>query len=123
MALFKKSNKEKKATVTVNAFSYLFRMKTVTKGDGDFLCDVPKTVTPYGDEDECESMAICAMAEVIATWNDATGHSGGVSSEHIGSVSVTYASVAEIMPKGLGPALMASVSPWLHVKVATMPYA
>lgn len=43
------SNKEKKATVTVNAFSYLFRMKTVTKGDGDFLCDVPKTVTPYGD--------------------------------------------------------------------------
>ena len=81
------------------------------------------TVTPYGDEDECESMAICAMAEVIATWNDATGHSGGVSSEHIGSVSVKYASVAEIMPKGLGPALMASVSPWLHVKVATMPYA
>lgn len=81
------------------------------------------TVTPYGDEDECESMAICAMAEVIATWNDATAASGGVSSEHIGSVSVTYASVSEVMPKGLGPALMASARPWLHVKVATMPYA
>ena len=72
-------------------------------------------VTPYGDADECESMAICAMAEVIATWNDATASSHGVTSERIGSVSVTYASVAEIMPKGLGPALMASVRPWLHV--------
>lgn len=72
-------------------------------------------VEPYGDEAECESMAICAMAEVIATWNDATGGSGGVSSESIGSVSVSYAGVEEIMPNGLGPALMASMRPWLHV--------
>ena len=43
------SNKDKKETVTVNVFSYLFRMKTVTKGDGDYLCNIPETVRPYGD--------------------------------------------------------------------------
>lgn len=74
------------------------------------------TVTPYGDDETyAESMAICAMAEVIATWNDATAGSGGVSSEHIGSVDVKYATVKEIMPNGLGPAFIASMRPWLHV--------
>ncbi len=82
------------------------------------------TVTPYrNDEEYAESMAICAMAEVIDTWNATTTGSGGVASEHIGSVTVSYANPEQVMPKGLGPALMASVRPWLHVKVATMPYA
>lgn len=72
-------------------------------------------VTPLGDEAECESMAICAMAEVFDAWIAATTGSAGVGSEQIGSVSVRYAGAADVMPEGLGPTLMASVRPWLHV--------
>lgn len=71
-------------------------------------------VTPHGDEDECESMAICAMAETLQAWEEASV-GGGERSEHIGSVSVTYATASELMPKGLGPALMGAMETWLHV--------
>lgn len=73
------------------------------------------TVTPYGDEDECESMAICAMAEAIQTWEDATTGAGGVTSETIGSVHASYGSASDLMPGGLGTALMDAMRPWLHV--------
>ena len=74
-------------------------------------------VTPIGDEAECESMAICAMAETLQAWEDAsaTTGAGGTRSESIGSVSVSYASVAELFPNGLGPALTDAMRPWLHV--------
>lgn len=75
------------------------------------------TVTPFGDEDECESMAICAMAEALQAWQEAsaTDGSGGARSESIGSVSVSYATAQELMPKGLAHELMSAVAPWLHV--------
>ena len=74
-------------------------------------------VTPIGDEAECESMAICALAETLQAWEDAsaTTGAGGTRSESIGSVSVSYASSDELFPKGLGPALMDAMRPWLHV--------
>ena len=76
------------------------------------------TVTPYGDdESEAESMAICAMAETLQAWEDAGGAAGGgsVASEHIGSVSVTYGSAAQMFPHGLDAGLIDAVRPWLHV--------
>lgn len=75
-------------------------------------------VTPLVDDAAyADSMSICAMAEVIATWNNTTVGNGGLRSEHIGSVTEQYASAAEVMPQGLGSALMASVRPWLHVNL------
>lgn len=73
------------------------------------------TVTPYGDEDECESMAICAMAEVAMMWEDATTAGGGTTSETIGSVHASYGSAQDLLPGGLGPALMRAAGPWLHI--------
>lgn len=74
------------------------------------------TVTPYGDADECESMATCAMAETVQAWEDiATEAGGGVTSERIGSVSVSYASAAEAFPQGFDRALRDAIAPWLHV--------
>ncbi len=78
------------------------------------------TVTPYGDEDECESMAICAMADALGAWEASTTAGGGARSESIGSVRVTYAGAGEIMPRGLGHALMEAVRPWLHVGLVVM---
>lgn len=79
------------------------------------------TVTPYGDdEDECESMAICAMAETLQAWEEAGGEGtsgGGVASEHIGSVSVSYAGASQAFPHGLSHALREAVRAWLHVCV------
>lgn len=43
------SNKDKKATMTIQAFSYRFRVKTVTRGDGDYYCDLPNAFNPFGD--------------------------------------------------------------------------
>lgn len=75
-------------------------------------------VTPLVDDTEyADSMSICAMAEVVATWNRTTIGNGGLRSERVGSVTEQYASAAEVMPKGLGDALMASVRPWLHVNL------
>ena len=48
-------DKEKKATATVKVFSFLFRVKTVTKGDGDYLCDLPKAFNPFGDGGKWEN--------------------------------------------------------------------
>ena len=73
------------------------------------------TVTPYGDEGECESMAVCAMAEAAQRWEDA---SSGITSEHIGSVSVSYGSAPETKSRGLSGALLDAVRPWLHVCLA-----
>lgn len=72
-------------------------------------------VTPVGDEAECESNAICSMAEVMQRWEDATTGSGGVTSERIGSVSVSYESGTSAFPGGLGLALSNAMVPWLHV--------
>lgn len=75
------------------------------------------TVTPYGDEDECEAMAICAMAEALQTWDEATVGDGGgaISSEHIGSVSVSYGTAEQAMPGGIESGLLRAVRAWLHV--------
>ena len=74
-------------------------------------------VTPCGDEDECESMAICAMAEALQTWEEATVGDGGgaVSSEHIGSVSVSYGTAEQVMPVGIEAGLLRAMRAWLHV--------
>lgn len=74
-------------------------------------------VTPYGDEDECESMAICAMAEALQTWEEATVGDGGgaISSEHIGSVSVSYGTAEQVMPGGIESGLLRAARAWLHV--------
>lgn len=88
------------------ASARLARLKTLAK------------VTPLVDDAEyADSMSVCAMAEVIATWNRTTIGNGGLRSEHIGSVTEQYASAAEVMPKGLSDALIASVRPWLHVNL------
>lgn len=74
-------------------------------------------LTPYGDDEEyAERMAICAMAEVIATWNNTTMGNGGLRSEHIGSVTEQYATASEVMPKGQEDAIIASIRPWFHVR-------
>ncbi len=91
------------AHVALLASAHLDRLKTLA------------TVTPYGDEDECESMAICAMAETLQTWEIAGTTAGGAKSESIGSVHVTYSTAAELMPHGLATALVGAVRPWLHV--------
>ena len=92
------------ARVSQLASAHLERVKTLAK------------VTPYGDEAECESMAICAMSETMLAWEEASATgAGGTRSESIGSVSVSYASAAELFPKGLGPALIDAMRPWLHV--------
>ena len=98
------------ARVSQLASAHLERVKTLAK------------VTPFGDVDECESMAICAMAETLQAWQDAsaTTGAGGTRSESIGSVKVSYASVAELFPNGLGPALTDAMHPWLHVCLVVM---
>jgi hypothetical protein len=90
--------------VELVASQRLARLKTLYK------------VTPYADDEEyADRMAVCAMAEVIATWNNTTMGNGGLRSDHIGSVTEQYASVSEVMPKGQEDALIASIRPWLHV--------
>jgi len=92
------------AHVSRTASAHLARVKALAR------------VTPYGDEDECESMAICAMAEQVLAWEEAsTTEGGGTRSESIGSVSASYATASELMPKGLSRALMDAMGPWLHV--------
>lgn len=88
------------------ASAHLRRLKALAK------------VTPYGKESECEAMAICAMAEVLQAWEDAGGTGGGgVASESIGSVSVTYQGASQSFPRGLDENLVKAISPWLHVCV------
>ena len=92
------------------ASAYLDKLKTLVK------------VTPYGNETECESMAICRMAEAFQTWEAVSGASEGaadVTHERIGSVDETYASKRpeDVMPGGLYRALVNAISPWLHVCV------
>lgn len=70
------------------------------------------TLTPYGDGRECESMAVCAIAEALQSWDEA---SSGVTSEHIGSVSVSYAGAEQAMPGGLPGGVLDAVRPWFHV--------
>lgn len=70
-------------------------------------------VTPLGDEDECESMAICAMADAYQTLDETAA--GGVSSEAIGSVHVTYGDVSRVAPQGTTAYLLDSIKPYLHV--------
>lgn len=70
------------------------------------------TVTPYGDQGECEAMATCAMAEALQAWEE---DSSGITSEHIGSVSVSYGSAPETKSRGLSGALLDAAKPWLHV--------
>ena len=73
-------------------------------------------ITPYGDDEAlADRMAVCAMAEVIVTWNNTTMGNGGLRSEHIGSVTEQYATAAEVMPKGQENALIAAIRPWMHV--------
>lgn len=72
-------------------------------------------VTPYGERDRCESMAVCAVAEVLQTWEDATTNGAGVTSERVGSVSESYASAEQLMPQGLDAAIAKAMRPWLHV--------
>ena len=76
--------------------------------------DAIAKVTPLGDAAECRSMATCAMAEALQTWEEAATD-GGVRSEHIGSVSVSYSSTAELFPNGLRAGLIDAARPWLHV--------
>lgn len=73
------------------------------------------TVTPIGDETECESMAVCAMAEIYQTWDEAASSAGGVAAETIGSVRVTYGDVSKAMPNGLEQAVLDGIRPYLHV--------
>lgn len=75
------------------------------------------TVTPFGDEDECESMAICALAETYQAYDDAVSSAGDVASEAIGSVHVTYGDVSKAMPNGLEQAVLDSIRPYLHVNL------
>jgi len=72
-------------------------------------------VTPLGDADACEDMAICAMAEVYQAHESVMDGAAGVASESIGSVHVTYGDASKAMPHGVEQALLDSVRPWLHV--------
>ncbi len=77
-------------------------------------------VTPLGDEDECEAMAICAMAEVYQTHDAVIEGAAGVASESIGSVHVTYGDGTKAMPHGVEQAILDSIKPWLHVCLVVM---
>lgn len=72
-------------------------------------------VTCLGDEDECESMAICAMAETYQAQDATLAAASGVSSEAIGSVRVTYGDGSKAMPRGVDQAILEGIRPWLHV--------
>lgn len=89
------------------------RLSQAAAGHLDRLRAVAR-LTPYGDADECGRMATCAMAEALQAWEDSTAPDA-VASEHVGSVSVTYAGAAQTMPRGLRAALVDAVRPWLHV--------
>lgn len=75
------------------------------------------TVTPFGDTDECESMAICALAETYQSYDDAVSNATDVASEAIGSVHVTYGDGFKAMPNGLEQAVLDSIRPYLHVNL------
>lgn len=78
------------------------------------------TVTaPDGDPD-CESMAICAMADAIAYFTAALNGAGGaVSSASIGSVSVSYAGMSggavDLSTKGQAKELYRCASMYLEI--------
>lgn len=58
--------------------------------------------TVIAPEENAEAMAVCAMAEVIASISAAQSGAGAVTSASIGSVSVSYGSVSslDLSPKG-----------------------
>ena len=58
--------------------------------------------TVIAPEENAETMAICAMAEVVASISTAQSGAGAVTSASIGSVSVRYGGVStlDLSPKG-----------------------
>ena len=58
--------------------------------------------TVIAPEENAETMAICAMAEVVASISTAQSGAGAVTSASIGSVSVSYGGVStlDLSPKG-----------------------
>lgn len=58
--------------------------------------------TVIAPDENAEAMAVCAMAEVIASISAAQSGAGAVTSASIGSVSVSYGGVStlDLSPKG-----------------------
>ena len=73
------------------------------------------TVTP--PEETSEAMAVCAMAEVMATISAAQSGAGAVTSASIGSVSVSYgnSTAIDLSPKGQARELYGAACRYLDI--------
>ena len=68
----------------------------------DQLRRYKRIYTVIAPDENAEAMAVCAIAEVIASISAAQSGAGAVTSASIGSVSVSYGSVSslDLSPKG-----------------------
>ena len=81
------------------------------------LARYKRTYTVSAPEDDAESMAICAMADALAYFEEMQNIAGGaVASAAIGSVSVSYTGVdVDCSPKGKAKELYRCASQYLDI--------
>lgn len=83
----------------------------------DQLNRYKRIYTVVAPEENSEAMAVCAIAEVIASIASAQSGTGAVTSASIGSVSVSYGTAAsvDLSPKGQARELYAAACRYLDI--------
>lgn len=83
----------------------------------DQLSRYKRIYTVVAPEETSEAMAVCAMAEVIASIAAAQNGGGAVASASIGSVSVSYGTAAtvDLSPKAQARELYAAACRYLDI--------